>query len=559
MEPKKLFLKLYELRTAAVVAMAVAGWGGSAKAYTFNSPPDWEVQLDSSFAYTIGFRASHRNAMIANSPVQQNDEYKFPNFGNITTNRLNFASEFTAQYQRLFGVDVSADAWKDFAYTDQVETNPGFFAPGVPYSSLSSEPSGRYASYTNYWYNQGVELDNAFVESSFNVGDTPVSLKVGRLTEYWGTALFNGEQAISYGQSPLNILKAVDAPGTETKDLFMPRGQATLHVQIAPTLSLGFQYAFEYRENVLPEGGTYLGIADPLLIGPQSLGGIPRGHDFTPPDVDGNFGLEAIWTPNFLNGEVGLYFRQFDDVSPYTLYQLGNSPTLNYHLAFAKHIRLYGFSMDKDVGLVSVGLEGSIRQNTALFTVPGAGGNPAGDDGARGNISNVVLNGLYGLPQSSLWSTGSLIGEIAWTHLLGVTHQAGLYNGEGYACTGGMTNGCATVDEVNANINFDPQWLQVWPGVDIDMPINVAFGIHGNGQTAATSVIGNQAGTIAYGVGLHAYIRQLYNVTLNYVGYHAPFGTVANNGFGQSYYTGGSGQYMWNDKSQVLLTLSTNF
>lgn len=541
-----------------------------AQAYTFNTSSNWTVSLDTNLSYGLGVRAQGRNDRISNNPIQQNNEYKFPNVGNITSSRINVSSELVAEYKHNYGIDVSVDAWKDFAYNGGVKVNPGFYAPGVPYSALSSSPNGHYGAYTKNFYNVGAELENAFTFANFIIENVPVEVKIGRFTEYWGNALFSGSQAISYGQSPTDIIKAVDAPGTELKDLFLPRGQVSVQAQISPELTLGFQYQFEYRYNRFPEGGTFLGIADPFFIGPESLGGtVPRGLDREPPNVDGNFGVEALWSPSFLNGTFGLYFRQFDDVSPYSPYELDTTAQLAiYHLAYARHIHLFGISLDKNIGVISTGFEASVRQNTGLNSVPG--GDPAidplGNDGARGTLINVIANGIYGLTPTPLWQTGSLVGEIAWTHVLAVTHDRALYNAKGYACAAGGLNsgngeqdGCSTQNEINATFVFDPKWLQVFPGVDVDAPVSASVGLWGNGQTLALAGTGTTAGSIAYSIGIRALIRQKYTVTLDYSGYHSPFGKTVYNGFGQPYYSTGDGNYMWNDKAQIQLTVSTAF
>lgn len=555
----------------AILALTiVVGSAAPTKAHTFTTSPDWDIELDTNLAYTLGIRAEPRDSKIANNPLQQNDEYKFPNMGNITSNRVDAASELSVSYQQHYGFDVSVDAWKDFAYNGGAQNNPGLYAPGVPYSALSSSPNGHYGAYTNNFYNVGAELENGFAFGNFNFGNVPMQIKVGRFTEYWGNALFSGFQAISYGQSPIDIIKAVDAPGTEVKDLFLPRGQVSLHADISPALTIGFQYQFEYRYDRFPEGGTFLGVADPFFVGPESLEGIyRRTPDNNPPNVDGNFGVEALWSPGFLNGTIGFYGRQFDDVAPYSAFELnttGSAPT--YHLYYARHVRLFGVSLDQNIGTVSTGFEASIRQNTGLNSVPG--GDPAidplGKDGARGNLFNFVANAIYGLTPNPLWQTGSLTGEIAWTHLLAVTHDKQLYNAEGYACAAGGLNagngerdGCSTNDEVNINVLFDPQWLQVFPGIDIDAPISVAAGVHGNGQTFALAGTGTVAGSVSYSVGVHALIRQKYNIKLDYSGFQSPTGKTAYNGVGQPFYSTGSGEYMWNDKGQIQLVLSTAF
>ena len=269
-----------------------------------------------------------------------------------------------------------------------------------------------------------------------------------------------------------------------------------------------------------------------------------------------------------LNGTVGLYFRQFDDTSAYSPAEF-NFTNMTYHLAYARHVRLYGISLDKNIGTVATDFEASVRTNTGLNSVPLAA-DPAldlhGTDGARGNTFNFVANGIQALTPTPLWQTGQLVGEIAWTHLMAVTHDRALYNAIGYACSAGglsagqgMVDGCSTPDEVNINILFDPQWLQVIPGVDIDAPFDVNAGIHGNGQTLALGGTGDQAGSVAYSVGVHALVRQLYNIKLSYSGWHSPTDKKVINAFGLQQYSGGSGEYMWNDKGNLELVFSTAF
>ena len=557
-----------QIPMATVVAVVSASWLGHANAETIVNTGDWRVEVDTGLSYALGFRANNIDPEIGANPVQQNDEYKFAHAGNIITNRLDISSEFSAVYQKNFGVDVSYSAWKDFAYGDTVKTHPGDFAPGVPYAALSSSPDGHYGQYTNRFYNLGGELGNAFVFANVSPFDIPLQIKVGRFTEYWGNALFSGFQAISYGQGPLDIIKAVDSPGTEVKNLFLPRGQLSIHAQVTPEVTLGFQYAFEYRYDRFPEGGTFLGVADPFFIGPTSLeGAFTRSADHTPPNVDGNFGAEVLWAPDFLNGTLGFYARQFDDVAAYAPFAVTGKTFSDYHLSYARHVHLYGISLDRNLGVLSTGIEASIRQNTGLNSV--AGGDPAvdssGNDGARGNTFNLVANAIYLLTPTRLWQTGSLVGEIAWTRELAVTHFKQDYNALGFACSSGLAagqglnDGCASKDEVNLNIAFDPQWLQVFPGVDIDAPFNVQVGLHGNGQTLALAGTGDEEGSVAYSAAIHALYKQKYNVKIQYTGYNSPTGHSAFNGFGQKYYSSGAGEYMWNDKQSVTIIFSTVF
>ena len=68
-------------------------------------------------------------------------------------------------------------------------------------------------------------------------------------------------------------------------------------------------------------------------------------------------------------------------------------------------------------------------------------------------------------------------------------------------------------------------------------------------------------GGLIYTAGLHALIKNKYNVTLQYNGYHAHTngGTTPVNGGAASEYTSGNGTYFYNDRGWVSLTIQAAF
>lgn len=550
------------------VAVASAATPGAASALEIPTGSDWSVHWDNSASWGLGLRAQDVQSKYGNSPVFQNSEYKFDKAGSVVTNRFSLLSELDVVHGDDYGFRVSGSVWKDFAYTNKFETNPGNFGPGIPYAAVSANPSGRYSGYTSRLYRQGAELQDAFAFGNFTISDMPVSLKAGRFTEFWGNALYAGFQAISYSQSPMDLIKATTAPGSQTKELFMPRAQVSGRVNLSREFTIGGTYALEWRAARFPEGGTFLGIADPFFVGGETLGPARRGSDSEPADVHNNFGVQARWAPDALDGTLGFYYRRFDEAFPTTTALVGidSSGSAFYHLPYAKGVNLYGVSLDKSIGPLSTGFEVSYRQGTGLFSTPGSVSLARGEQGAKGDTINMVANALYGLPRTSLFDTGTLIGEIAYTRLLKVTHSKSLYHGIGYACSpGGLAagqdedDGCATRDNVSASVSFTPQWLQALPGIDISMPTTVGFGIYGNGQYLGTQSTGSSAKTVSYTIGVSADIRQQYNVKLAYNGYWSATNGVATNLNGEKYYSTGRGNFMWNDRSWVSLVLKASF
>lgn len=570
----------------ALAFACAAAAPSAAFAFQFNMPSDWQVSWNNTATYNIGVRAHSIDPLIGNNPSFDESDYKFSHAGDLVTNRVSLLSELNVSYQDRMGFRLSASAWKDFAYGSGVNTNPGGYAPaggglpGIPYQATTSYPGGKYSSYTDRYYVQGAQLMDAFVYDNFQVGGKPIYFKLGQFTEYWGSAIFFPFQGISYSQGAFDGIKAAAVPGTQAKELFLPRRQLSLTAQITPDIALSGQYAFGFDRNRLPEGGTYLGVLDPLFQGPSNFflasvpsaalglpaGGyvpinVPAGASPTPRNLDNNFGIKMAWTPSFLNGGMGFYYRRFDETEPWDpLFNYGpNGVPSSYHMAYNRGVQLLGLSLDTTIGNVSAGFEASYRQNTALHSMPNALV-PVENEGAKGDMLNLIANAIVPLSRSSLWDTGSLLAEVTYSRLLKVTANPLLYDGVGYAgcSTGNKWDNCSTKDYLALALVFEPQWLQVFPGVDLSMPISDVIGLYGNASGVGTAQISPQ-GSQTYSIGVKAVIRTSTTVTLAYNGSFAHTNGIAQTPSGLPYYVSGDGNFGGNDRNWVSLTVQSSF
>lgn len=552
-------------RSATTVGLVMASGFGAAHAMELTVNPDWVVNWDNTITYNLGMRARGIDSGIGNNPTFAGSDYLFPHAGDIVTNRISDLTEFDATFHDKYGFRVSASLFNDFAYGSDAGVHPGNFAPGVPYSSLFSYRNNQFSNYTKRYYAQGAQLLDAFTFGRFDIGGHSTSVKLGQLTEYWGNALFFGSQGINYSQNASDLIKASSQPGAQAKELALPRLQASVNTQITPTVSVGAQYFLRSTNNLLPEGGTYLGTAGFLFNGPQYLdGAIPHGANYSPSNTNPNYGLKASWSPDWLRGTLNAYYRRFDEVQPWAPL-FGVDPATgapNYHLAYATNVHLYGLSLEKQIGSYSTGFEVSYREHTALNSAVGPlPGNLAGTAGARGNTINMVANIIGGLTPTPLYQTGTFLFEVAGTHLTSVTSSGALYNGTGNrsGCPkGNKWDGCSTTNSVAIAGLVDPTWLQVFPGVDIDMPLFAEYGVYGNAASLGTSP--GQGGLI-YTAGVHALVKNKFNATLQYNGYHGHTngGNTSSAGGVASYYASGNGIYFYNDKPWVSLTLQMAF
>lgn len=562
------------LSTAVSLAVMPA-----AHAFEFNGgSEDWTVRFDNTLKASYGQRVEGQNSKIANTS-NLNDGDKNFGVGSAVTQRVDLLTELDVVYQRKMGFRVSGASWYDHAY-DDVGSNSNPF-PGQagnagnliaarqagsiqPGTSLNGHAASKHglSNYTDRYYNgPSGEILDAFVFYSTEVGEESMfSAKLGKHNVYWGETLFNAANGINYGQSALDIAKLYNVPGTETKELFLPRNQLSMSFTVNPELTLGAQYFLEFQNSRLPEGGTYMGGYDMLGEGadvfwlplPSLLGGAgafygaPRGHDVKPHN-SGDFGLMAKWSPDWLDGTLGFYYRNTSDTLPSVLI---NAPNLHkpglaglegieYLTAYADDIDIYGISLSKSVGPVSVGLDLNYRENMPLASnfstinptlntlageglVNGAnliGAVPGkGETGlARGKTFHVVLNGLVTFGDTAVWDASSLAVEGTMTHLVSVDKGKQTFKGD---------SSYRGVDKVDTNAytiaaNFTPTWFQVFPGVDLSMPVSYNVGLKGN---SAVQLGGNEdAGS--YSVGVAADVYQKYKFDLKYVDAFGPFDT----------------------------------
>ena len=158
-----------------------------------------------------------------------------------------------------------------------------------------------------YYTGPSGEILDAFVFYSTEVGEeSMLSVKAGQHNVFWGETILNPVHSISYGQSGLDLAKLAASPGTEAKELFVPRNQLSMSFTVNPELTVGAQYFLDWDAARLPEAGTYYGGSDLVGFGAQSfllgntnavvpgsplgcglapcngLTNVRRGHDLTP-------------------------------------------------------------------------------------------------------------------------------------------------------------------------------------------------------------------------------------------------------------------------------------
>ena len=414
--------------SALAVAATLALLSSGAQAFELDTGnPDLAIRWDNNVRMNLATRVEGRDPKIGNSALSDEGTYSFDK-GDLVAKRFDLLSEFDVVFKKRYGARVSGTAWYDGAYGDTSRSNPN-----APLTNIPSYINKQYSSTTKRLYHGGTgELMDAFVFGGVDIGDVPVQAKLGRHTIYWGESVLLGGHmhSVSYAQNPLDLQKGFATPGTEAKELFRPLNQLSAQAQLTDTLSVAGNAMFEWESARYPEGGTYLGrwtLSSMARIASsfRQLGGFAaRGHA-SEPKQSGEFGLSARWAPQWLDGTMGFYYRNFADKLPQTL--ITSARPAAYNLIYADNIQLLGMSLGKNVGGVSIGAEVSTRHNTplnaqVLGVAPGLPGQ--GDTkGPRGDTWHGVLNALGTIAKTPVFDSATWLAELNFAHWSKVTQR----------------------------------------------------------------------------------------------------------------------------------------
>lgn len=563
--------------------------------------PDWTARLDNTVKYNYGVRTESADKRMLGTPNNNDGDYNFRKAGTNITNRIDLLTEMDVVYKNAMGFRVSAASWYDKAY-DNTGSNSNPFVNGNGSTSglIANDPrlaavthdnvgngSPHLSNYAQRYYSgPSGEILDAFVFYSTEVGEESMfSAKAGQHNVFWGETILNPVHSVSYGQSGLDLAKLAASPGTEAKELFVPRNQLSMTFTVNPELTVGAQYFLDWDAARLPEAGTYYGGSDLIGYGAQSfllgntnakvpgsplgcglapcnaLTNVRRGHDLTP-SSSGDWGIMAKWSPAWLDGTLGVYYRETSEILPQAwldargitsanpngtrpagqvpavVNTLNSLDTATYQLAYADNIKIFGLSLSKDVGGISVGSDLNIRHNMPLASIPaivsstsplglgkGLGLLPARTDAtgviydtphrgdsmsATGDTLHWTLNGLMTLPKTPVFDQATVLAELYYSNLLKLdSENEALYKGkDSYRGVDAPTR-----DNWGVAVNFTPTWYQVFPGVDLNAPMSVNVGLAGVSPVSG----GGAKDTGNYAVGVGAVVYNKYFVDLKYV------------------------------------------
>ena len=254
-------------------------------------------------------------------------------------------------------------------------------------------------------------------------------------------------------------------------------------------------------------------------------------------------------------------------------------------------------SLAKQVGGGSIGAEVSYRHNTPLaaqtagltpsalvgplaalrpFLFPSGAANTTLNGNtfqARGDTWHMVLNGLGIISKTPVFDAATYAAEFTYSRLDKVTANPDMFFGEGYGvCRSALSNpalpaavraqyrdkwdGCATKDHFGLAINFTPVWYQVFPGVDLFLPMSWSQTLKGNSPL----VLGGNERNGNYSIGIGADYLQKYRFDLTYVDFFGRTKSGIDPVSGLNAVTSINGlSTLLKDRGHVVLTFKTTF
>ena len=480
------------LACSALVTAAFLPSRAHAFTYLFNDGV--QIRFDNDVEYSLGWRTAPVSKQLT-TPINSNDGDLALSHG-LISNRIQDVTSLDIS-DNGYGFDVSALSFYDSVYEGRSQNSSQ-----STYNSIGS--SRDYNPTTSALVGRNIELRNLFGYGSFQIGSVPVTLRVGRQALIWGESLFFPDNGIAYGMVPFDGEEAATEPNAEVKDIFLPVGEATISAQLTNSIRAEAYYQFEFEKTIIPPAGSYYsafyffdGGGERIIAAPPAPPFFPGAYLNRGPDIkhsaSGNFGVALHYEPDSLPYDFGLYALQYTDRAPqiYTYPGLGSGFTPNglvvgqYRLVYPTGIKVFGASASDTIGDWNIAGETSARLNAPLTNsgvtvLPGQSPN-AGSSALypTGKIFYAQVSAIYLGPATKFWDSSSLVGELAGNQLMSVDK-----NGQFFVASNG--GGPGHWNSLGLHVVFTPTYFEVRPGVDLSVPVGIAYNFWGNSPGSHT-------------------------------------------------------------------------
>lgn len=307
--------------------------------------------IDTTISYGQLWRVQGQDK--TNDDINTNDGNRNFDTG-LVSEVFKITSDLEASYQN-YGVFIRGTAFYDTQIMDKRNDYYDANSPAQP--SQSAPRDNSFTRETRHKAGRDAQILDAYVYGNWDVGNMPVSGRLGKQVFNWGEGLFY--------RNGVNTTNPVDAakfrlPGSEVKEVLVPVEALSFNIGLTDNLSMEAFYQWNWKETAIDPVGTYFSETDLFADGGNTaystqraliplgglysglsaagIGGLQGGRTVdgngnikvasVGPDInaknDGQFGVAFRYIAEELNStEFGFYFVNYHAKEPTIYADLG--------------------------------------------------------------------------------------------------------------------------------------------------------------------------------------------------------------------------------------------
>ena len=362
---------------------------------------DVEGSFDSQLSMGSSWRMEKQAEQLLTQGNNEDGNANFKN-GDAFSQIFKGTHDLSLRYEN-YGVFIRGKYWYDYALENNTVAyghSPTATISGVagPYGNkltYNADQKLDDSGFNEYAQFSGAALLDAFVYGSFDLGEMPLDLRIGKQVVSWGESTFilGGINSIN----PIDV-SAFRRPGAEIKEGLLPVNMVFASLGVTDNLSAEIFYQLEFQETVIPGCGTYFATNDYAPQGCEyaltAAGSLKRIADEKPKDDD-QFGVAFRFVSEALGDtEFGVYAMNIHSRAPLVSGVLANpadygplvgtlvnapynmSPEqaggiakaafTNYFVSYPEDIQLAGISFASNVGSMAVSGEISHKKDLPI-------------------------------------------------------------------------------------------------------------------------------------------------------------------------------------------------
>jgi hypothetical protein len=372
---------------------------------------DWNGSWDNTISYGISWRGEKRDPALVGIGNGGTGPAILTDDGNLNFDKNDIFSNIVKGTSEIqidngqFGAFGRIKYWYDFEL-EQGNRQHGHSANNyVPGEELND------ADFANFAQFSGLALLDLFAYGEFELGESPLDVRVGNQVVNWGEATFI---------QGINILNPIDVsafrrPGAEIKEGLLPLPLLYGNLGLGGGWSIEAYYQVKWKRTVIDGCGTYFSTVDFAATGCNELAapdvGVPdfvlqninniRKDPFV--DNPGNGGQWGLAIRNYvdkIDTEFGFYYQKLHSRLPVINVHYNTQAALDgsilgfnpvpayYQIAYPDDIDVWGLSFATNIGVVAVSGEISYKKDR-----------PVGVNGTTELIGGLgSLGGLQPIP-----------------------------------------------------------------------------------------------------------------------------------------------------------------